>query len=117
MSPHILRRAPFALALAAALWCVSIGVYILTTFRPYGGSPLGVIPFSIPVILAALTALAARFRAPDFMAVPVALFLGFVYVTGFSIGGAFHGPAMVLALAVLVETGLFWWEKQRVAKA
>lgn len=117
MSPHILRHVLLVLALAAALWCAWIGVYILTTFRPYGGSPLGVIPFSIPVILAALVALAARFRAPDFMAVPVALFLGFVYVTGFSIGGAYHGPVAVLVLATLVETGLFWWEKRRVAKA
>jgi hypothetical protein len=137
MSSPILRHIPFLLALAAALWCVAIGVSIWRTPRVWVGvtaqtegdprppqtfreehpfsesSPLGMIPLAIPVILAAGAALISSLRAPGFLAVVVVLFLGYVFITGFSIGGGYHGPAAVLGAAVLAEVALFWRERRQ----
>lgn len=141
MHPAILRHLPFAIALAAALWCVWIGVQIWRTprvwvgvtaqtaeeaaaqqppktfreVRPFSESPLGMIPLAIPFILAATAALMARLRAPGFMAVPVGLFLGYSFVTGFSIGGGYTGPGALLVLAVLLEAGLSFWETRHAS--
>lgn len=128
--PAFLRQSPFFLALIAVLWCVWIGLTIWQTPRVMEGvrietaadgsqitvplrevrtfadvSMLGFIPLAIPFLLACGVAMTARLEAPDFMAVFALLFLGFVFVTGFSIGGGYSGPASVLAAATLLEAG------------
>jgi len=133
MSRRILRPLPFVLALAAVLWCAWIGVLIWKTpiviegitaqsteagaepprtfreVRSFGDSSvLGFLPLAIPVILAAGAALIARLHAPGFLAAVVVLFLGYVFITGFSIGGAYHGPAAVLAAALIADVMLSW---------
>jgi hypothetical protein len=143
MSQRILRHLPFVIALAATLWVVWIGVLIwktpiviegITAQSIEGGaeqsqkrfrevrsfsdmSPLGYLPLAIPVILAAGAALIAWFRAPGCLAAVVVLFLGYVFITGFSIGGAYHGPAAVLAGAVLADIALSWKERRQMAEA
>lgn len=109
----LLRSAPLILSLAAVVWCVWIGIMILTTLR--GASPLVVLPLSLPILLACGAAITARFQAPDFMAAATGLFLGYVYVTGFSIGGGYHGPALLLGIATLLEAGLALRERRRMA--
>ena len=49
------------------------------------------------------------------MAVMTALFLGFAFVTGFSIGGAYHGPALLLVIATLTAAVLARRERPREA--
>lgn len=113
MSAHVLlRRVPLVLTLAAVVWCAWTGIMILTTLR--GASPLVVLPLSLPIILACGAAITARFQAPDFMAVATGLFLGYVYLIGFSIGGAYHGPALLLGIATLLEAGVALRERRRV---
>jgi hypothetical protein len=142
MSQRLLRHLPVILALAATLWVVWIGVLIWTTpvvwervaaqtpeeaeqqppkvsreVQSFADmSPLGFLPLAIPVILAAGAALIARFHAPGGLAAVVVLFLGYVFITGFSIGGAYHGPAAVLAVALLADIALSWTERRRMAE-
>lgn len=142
MHSAILRHLPCVLALAATLWCVLIGVQIWQTprvgitvtaqtaeeaarqpptmvreVRPYSTSPVGMIPLAIPFILAAAATLIARLRAPGYMAVLVGLFLGYSFITGFSIGGAYSGPGAVLVLAVLLDAGLSFWDNRSASAA
>jgi hypothetical protein len=142
MSTPVLRRFPFVLALVAALWCVWIGVLLWTTpvilegitaqTTEEGGKPpttfrevrsfsdmsaLGPLPLAIPVILAAGAALLSRLRAPGLLATGVGLFLGYVLITGFSIGGAYHGPAALLGVALLADVALSWRDARRPAAA
>lgn len=107
---------PFVLALAATVWCAWIGAVLWETSLR-GRSTLGAYPLFIPVILAAVATLVARFRAPGFLAVIVILFLGYKLLTGFSIGGAYHGPAVLLGIAVLADLVLSWIERRRMAAA
>lgn len=135
---RIVRHLPFVLALAATLWVVWIGVLIWKTpivtegivtqttedgveqpprtyqevrrFRDV--SRLSYLPLAIPVILAAGAALIARLRAPGCLAAVVVLFLGYVFISGFSIGGAYHGPAAVLAVALITDIVLSWKGRQ-----
>ena len=142
MSHPILRHLPFVLALASSLWAVWIGVLIWKTpiiregitaqsteagaepprtfreVRSFGDSSvLGFLPLAIPVILAAVATLIARLRAPGFLAAVVVLFLGYVFITGFSIGGAYHGPAALLGAALIADIVLSWTERRRLAEA
>jgi hypothetical protein len=142
MSTPVLRRFPFVLAVVAALWCVWIGVLVWTTpvimegitaqtaeevgqpptrlreVRSFSDmSALGPLPLAIPVLLAAGAALISRLRAPGLLAPGVGLFLGYVLITGFSIGGAYHGPAALLGVALLAELVLSWREGRRPAEA
>ncbi len=133
---------PFVLALIAVLWCVWIGVRIWTTpvvwegvvaqtaeeigrqppttlreVRSFGdGSTFGSVPLVIPVVLAALAALVARLRTPAFLTGIVLLFQGYVFIAGFSIGGAYHGAAALLWVAALADIALSRWEARRLAE-
>jgi hypothetical protein len=133
MNTPVLRRVPFVLALVAALWCVWISIRLWTTpvvvegvtaqTIEDGGQPLttvrevrsfsdmsafGPLPLAIPIILAVGAALISRLRTPGFLAAVVGLFLGYVLLTGFSIGGAYHGPAALLGVALLADIALSW---------
>ena len=134
---------PFVLALIAVLWCVWIGVRIWTTPLVWEGvvaqttedgvrqppatirevrsfrdiSHLSYFPLAIPVLLAAWAALVARLRAPAFLTGIVLLFLGYVFIAGFSIGGAYHGAAALLGIAALADIALSRWEARRLAEA
>lgn len=135
---------PFVLALVAVLWCVWIGVRIWTTPLAWEGvvmqqtdensvrqppttirevrhfrdsSHLSYFPLAVPVILAAWAALVARLRAPAFLTGIVLLFQGYVFIAGFSIGGAYHGAAALLGIAALVDIALSRWEARRLAEA
>jgi hypothetical protein len=111
--PVLLRRLPWALAVIAVVWCVWIGILISLT--PRYSSPLVVVLIAPPIILASGVAFCARHRAPDFMAVGTVFFLGFAVVTGFSIGGEYHGPALLLGIATLIEAVLVLRERRREA--
>lgn len=117
MSQRILRHLPLVLALAATLWVVWIGVRIWTMPGFAEMSPLGYLPLAIPAILVAGAAVIASLRAPGCLAGVVVLFLGYIFITGFSIGTAYYGPAVVLLTAVLADTVLFWIERRRLAAA
>ena len=52
---------------------------------------------------------------PVSLAVLVGLFLGYVFVTGFSIGGAYTGPGILLAAATLLEAGLGFRDARRAS--
>lgn len=133
MNTPILRRFPFVLALVAALWCVWISILLWT--KPVvvegvtaqtveeGGQPpaafrevrsfsdmslFGPLPLAIPIILAVGAALISRLRTPGFLAAVVGFFLGYVLITGFSIGGVYHGPAALLGVALLADIALSW---------
>jgi hypothetical protein len=143
MSRHILRHLPLVLAVAVTFWAVWIGIRIWTTpvvwevvaaqtpeeaarqpptrvreVRSFAEmSPLGYIPLAIPVILAAGAAVIASLRAPGCLAGVVVLFLGYVFITGFSIGTAYYGPATLLGITVLADVVLSWIERRRMADA
>ena len=135
---------PFALALVAVLWCVWIGIRIWTTPLVWEGvvmqtnedgvqqppttvrevrhfrdsSHLSYFPLVIPVILAAWAVLVARLRAPAFLTGIVLLFQGYVFIAGFSIGGAYRSTAALLGIAALVDIALSRWEaRRRLAEA
>ena len=80
-------------------------------------SVLGPIPLAIPVILAGGAALIARLRAPGFLAAVVGLFLAYVFLSGFSIGGAYHGPAALFGAGMLAEIVFSWRESRRIAES
>ncbi|HYU33031.1 MAG TPA: hypothetical protein VEW48_12790 [Thermoanaerobaculia bacterium] len=107
---------PFVLALAATIWCAWIGA-VLWEASLRGHSTLGPYPLFIPVILAAVATLVARLRSPGFLAVLVVLFLGYKLLTGFSIGGAYQGPAILLETAVLADLALSWWDARGMREA
>jgi hypothetical protein len=133
----ILRRIPFFLAAAVVLWCLWIAARVWTTpfvvndivveQGPDGSlvtrrvqkthffadvSGLGMVPLLIPVFLACGAAFTAWHRAPDLLAVAVVLFFAYVYVTGFSIGGAYVRPGLTLAGALVLELVWAFWEKR-----
>jgi hypothetical protein len=106
---------PFVLTLAATVWCAWIGA-VLWEASLRGHSTLGASPLFVPVILAAVATLIARLRAPGFLAILVALFFGYKLITGFSIGGAYQGPAALLGVALLADLALSWRDARRLAQ-
>ena len=66
-------------------------------------SPLGTLPLVIPVALAALAVFGAWIRESFTLALGAVLLLGYSFVTGFSIGGAYVPAALCLVAASAVD--------------
>lgn len=66
-------------------------------------SPLGALPLLIPVALAALAVFGAWIRESFSLTLGAVLLLGYSFVTGFSIGGAYVPAALCLVAASSVD--------------
>ena len=110
------------LALLSLSWCVVVGFWIWFTPVRYVGSSggpgqavqqtvvykavadvssLGPLPLVIPTLIASAGATAAWHGARVALGLAALLLAAFAFVTGFSIGGAYHLPAGLLFLATL----------------
>lgn len=126
--PSIPRLVSSVLTAAALVWSISIGWRIWTTpvryqtiawrtnargqteredgfvfrsFREVSG--LGAVPLLVPAALAGLAFVAAVRGYGVVVATSALLFLLFAFVTGFSIGGAYKAPGVLLSVASLVS--------------
>jgi len=124
----VLRPLASLLTVAALVWSIAIGWRIWTTpvryqtiswrtnaqgqtereeafvfrsFREISG--LGVAPLLVPIALAGLAFAAAVRRYAIVVATSVLMFLLFMFVTGFSIGGAYNAPGVLLFVALVVS--------------
>jgi hypothetical protein len=116
-------RLSFILAAADLIWCVGIGIWIWVTPTRYIGvrvnpgqpdvqmegyrsfsdvSDWGAAPLIVPAILAALATWAAWTGRKIVLALATVLFIGYTYITGFSIGSAYHPAAGILVLATVI---------------
>jgi hypothetical protein len=66
-------------------------------------SDLGALPLVIPVVLAVLATWAAWTGRKVILALATVLFVGYAFVTGFSIGSAYHSSAGILVLATVID--------------
>ena len=110
------------LAAAGLIWCIVSGYRIwvapiryvglsgrpgqpdipLETYRSFSDvSDYGALPLIIPVGLAALATWAAWTGRRAVLAIATILILGYSFVTGFSIGSAYHPVASLLVLSTV----------------
>jgi hypothetical protein len=110
------------LAAAGLIWCIVSGYRVWVTPIRYVGSfrapgqsdiPLesyrsfsdvsdfGALPLIIPVVLAVLATWAAWTGRKAILALATALIIGYSFITGFSIGSAYHPAAGILVLATV----------------
>ena len=76
-------------ATTGLLWCVVVG-------------GAGVVPLVVPVLVGAWAAWAAWRQSIAVLAVATAIFLGFCFIAGFSIGGAYVPTGIGLVAATLL---------------
>ncbi len=111
------------LASISAVWCVAIGLWIW--FTPVGNSAIvrgssrpeqdvvhyrsfseishfGALPLIVPTAVAILATCAAWRGIRAGLGVSALLFVGFTFIAGFSIGGAYLPAAALLTLATLL---------------
>lgn len=112
------RLASLMLSAASLVWCLVAGWSIWTTRVHYAGvddkataqettsaaaersfsevSALGPLPLIVPIVLTVTAIYAAWSRRPIVLLVLAGVLLAYAFVTGFSIGGAYVMPGIIL---------------------
>jgi hypothetical protein len=93
-------RAVFVLAATSVAWCVLMHVWLSFTPLWHQGNVQAAV--LIPTGLAILATWAAGRRSRVGVGASAALFAGFTFVTGFSIGNAYVPAAVLLILAAVL---------------
>jgi len=110
---------PLVLSALSVAWCVLAGLKIWFTPIAWSGidgngvrmlrtetlsetSYLGSAPLVAPVVIAVVATCAASQGAPVVVGIAAVLLAAFSFITGFSIGSAYHMPAGVLMLAAFL---------------